>query len=51
LWPRLVQIGSVVSEKKHQAWPPPLLKKENCDKNFNKKILKNPDNGQLLSGK
>jgi hypothetical protein len=36
---------------RHQAWLPPLLKKENCDKNFNKKILKNPDNGQLLSGK
>jgi hypothetical protein len=32
----------------HQTWPPPLLKKENLTKISIKKILKNPEKGQLL---
>jgi hypothetical protein len=34
---------------RHQTWPPPLLKKENLRNISIKKILKNPEKGQLLS--
>jgi hypothetical protein len=34
---------------RHQTWPPPLLKKENLRNISIKKILKNPEKGQMLS--
>jgi len=34
---------------RYQTWPPLLLKKENLTKISIKKILKNPEKGQLLS--
>jgi hypothetical protein len=34
---------------RHQTWPPPVIRKRKFDRNFNKKFLKNPEKGQLLS--